>query len=67
MSKFGSESELGKWQKILHLLMPRNCCLNRSKYHQKDYNLTTASSRLLGRINIPKSSETAEDLAIRKL
>jgi len=36
--KFGSESELGKWQKNLHLLMPQNCCLNRSKYHQKDYN-----------------------------
>ena len=64
MSKFGSESELGKWQKILHLLMPRNCCLNSCN---PSGGILICFIRLLGRINVPKSSETAEDLAIRKL
>ena len=48
MSKFGSESELGKWQKILHLLMPRNCCLK--KYYQKVVELTFLNLLKLPRI-----------------
>ena len=50
--------------KILHLLMPRNCCLNSCN---PSGGILICFIRLLGRINVPKSSETAEDLAIRKL